>query len=251
MMSLSERLSRAGFVAADEEAAELVQCAGGDSSTLELLVERRLRGEPLAWITGHTVFCDLVVAVHPGVYVPRWQSEMLAQRAVARLSRRASAVEVCAGSGALAAVLARDRPEAEVVATDLDPRAVRCARSNGVRCLQGDLFDPLGTEWRGRVDLVVGVVPYVPTEALAFLPHDTFSFESLLSYDGGKGGTTFLYRVIDQVRDFLVPGGALLLELGGDQGEAVTERLGQRGFCDIELLVDAEGDVRGVEATVA
>ena len=82
---LTALLRRAGFVAADEEAAELLDCAAGDDLQLRSLVTRRLAGEPLAWITGSVSFCDLQVRVDPGVYVPRWQSEPLARRAADRL----------------------------------------------------------------------------------------------------------------------------------------------------------------------
>ena len=77
--ALVARLQDGGFVAADEEADELLAAAAGDTARLEALVARRLTGEPLAWITGGVVFCDIALGVHDGVYVPRWQSEPLAQ----------------------------------------------------------------------------------------------------------------------------------------------------------------------------
>src|SRR5256714_12490072 len=78
--ALTARLSRAGFIAAEEEADELLACAGGDTYRLDALVGRRLAGEPLAWIIGRVSFCGLEIRVDPGVYVPRWQSELLARR---------------------------------------------------------------------------------------------------------------------------------------------------------------------------
>src|SRR6476469_9502715 len=84
-VDLAERLADAGFVAAEEEAAELLARAGDDRALLDALVARRLTGEPLAWITGSVEFCGLSIRVDPGVYVPRWQSEQLAWRAAERL----------------------------------------------------------------------------------------------------------------------------------------------------------------------
>src|SRR5476651_11785 len=98
-------LSEAGFVAAEEEARELSARAAGDVELLDALVQRRLTGEPLAWITGRTPFCGMEVLVDPGVYVPRWQSEPLARRAVERLPATGTAVDLCTGSGAIAKVL--------------------------------------------------------------------------------------------------------------------------------------------------
>jgi release factor glutamine methyltransferase len=246
--ALAALLADAGFVAPDDEAAELLARAAGDAALLQSLVARRLTGEPLAWITGKVEFCGLEVRVDPGVYVPRWQSEQLALRAVERLPASGGAIDLCTGSGAIAATLMARRPGARVVASDLDARAVACARSNGVDAYQGDLFAPLPA---GRVDVVVGVVPYVPTPDLPLLQRDTLTFESPLSYDGGDDGLDLLRRAVAGAGAFLRPGGALLLELGAGQAEALAGDLEQLGYGDVVVLRDEEGDVRGIEATLA
>ena len=242
-------LERAGFLAAPDEAAMLVACANGDGQLLEAMVERRLSGEPLAWIVGETTFCGVRVRIDGGVYVPRPQSEPLVLRAAERLPVDGLAVDVCTGSGAAAAALAKRRPRARVVATDIDSRAVACAISNGVDALRGDLFEPLPPELRAAVDVVVAIVPYVPTTELPTLQRDTFTFESPLAYDGGADGTVVLRRVIVDSRRFLRAGGALLLELGGEQADILRDDLSASGFADLEVLRDEDGDVRGVEAT--
>ena len=242
-------LSEAGFVAAEEEARELSARAAGDVELLDALVQRRLTGEPLAWITGRTPFCGMEVLVDPGVYVPRWQSEPLARRAVERLPATGTAVDLCTGSGAIAKVLSVERPEALVVATDLYQLAVACATANGVAVSRGDLFDPLPSSLEGSVDVVVSVVPYVPTPQLAFLPHDTLAFESSRSYDGGPDGMAILRRVVAGARRLLRPGGALLLELGGEQAGQLAPDLARLGYVDIVMLFDEDGDARGIEAT--
>jgi release factor glutamine methyltransferase len=248
---LAELLADAGFVAAAEEAGELLARAAGDPELLDALVARRLTGEPLAWITGRVSFCGLEVRVDPGVYVPRWQSEPLALRAAEQLPANGVAVDVCTGAGAIAKTLMARRPEARVTATDLDERAVACARRNGVEAHRGDLLAPLPRPLAGRVDVVVGVVPYVPTPDLPLLQRDTLTFESTLSYDGGEDGTALLRRVVADSPRFLRHGGALLLELGGEQADALGDDLGRLGYVDIDVLRDEEGDVRGIEATLA
>ena len=246
---LAERLADAGFVAADEEAADLVAAAGDDRELLDALVARRLTGEPLAWITGRVTFCDVEVRIDPGVYVPRWQTEQLARRAVERLPADGTAIDVCTGSGAVAKVLMTCRPRARVVATDVDERAVACARANGVDAHRGDLLEPVPRALEGSTDVVVAVVPYVPTADLPLLQRDTFTFETPLSYDGGPEGTDLLRRVVAESGRFLRPGGALLLELGGRQAEVLGDALARAGYTDIDVLVDEDGDVRGIEAT--
>jgi release factor glutamine methyltransferase len=216
-------------------------------------VARRLTGEPLAWITGWCDFCGVRVAVAPGVYVPRWHSELLVARAVAALPDAGGgvAVDLCTGSGAIAAVIAAARPAARVLATDVDPRAAACARENGVDAVAGHLFDPLPSSLRGAVDLVVGVVPYVPTGELSLLQRDTFTFETPLAYDGGEDGCAVLREAIAGAGELLRPGGTLLLELGGDEAALVTAALLAAGFTAPEVLADEDGDVRGIAARLA
>jgi release factor glutamine methyltransferase len=249
--ALVARLEAGGFVAADEEADELLACAAGDGERLEALLARRFTGEPLAWITGSVAFCGIEVRIDPGVYVPRWQSEQLALRAAERLPKRGTAVDLCTGSGAIAAVLRARRPAARVIATEVDERAVACARANGIEVHTGDLLDPLPRELEGQIDTVVGVVPYVPTPELDLLQRDTFTFETALSYDGGDDGTAHLRRAIAGAPRFLAPGGALLLELGAGQPERLQDDLANYGFTDIAVLLDEDGDIRGIEATFA
>jgi release factor glutamine methyltransferase len=249
--ALAARLADAGFVAADEEAEELLARAGGDGDALDALVQRRLTGEPLAWITGSVTFCGVEVRVDPGVYVPRWQSEPIARRAVERLPAAGTAVDVCTGAGAIAKTLSTYRPAAHVVASDLDERAVACARANGVEAYRGDLFAPLPRALEGGVDVVVGAVPYVPTPDLPLLQRDTFTFESPLSYDGGADGTDILRRVLAESPRFLRRGGAVVLELGARQPEALAADFARLAYEDVATLRDEGGDVRGIEATYA
>jgi release factor glutamine methyltransferase len=153
------------------------------------------------------------------------------------------------GSGAIAKALHAARPSARVVATDVDDRAVHCASSNGVEVYGGDLFAPLPRDLERTVDVVVGVVPYVPTRSLALLPRDTLIFESTLSYDGGEDGVRTLRRVVMESGRFLRPGGALLIELGGDEVELLRDDLADQHFTDVDTLFDEDGEVRGLEAT--
>ncbi len=205
-----------------------------------------MTGEPLAWITGSVSFCGLEVRVHPGVFVPRPHSELLARRAIERLPTRGTAIDVCTGSGAIAAAMMAARPQARVFGCDVDARAVSCARANGVIAFRGDLLAPLTAGLKGQVDVVVAVVPYVPTPELSLLQRDTFAFESALPYDGGPDGTTVLRRVMRESRRVLRGGGALLLELGGDQAELVKDELMLLGYGQLEVLRDEEGAVRGI-----
>jgi release factor glutamine methyltransferase len=244
--SVARHLRDAGCIAAEDEAIALVDVAGRDDELLTSLVHRRCGGEPLAWLVGSVQFCGETVLVHPGVYVPRWQSEPLAREAVARLPLEGIAVDLCTGAGAIAVVLSRQRPSARVVATEIDPVAATCARANGVEVFVGDLAEPLPDELAGRVDVVTAVVPYVPSVALHLLPRDVLAFEPSLALDGGEGGLRLLVRAVVSAASLLRPGGSLLLELGGDQAERLQPTLDDHDFDEIVHLTDEDGDRRGL-----
>ena len=242
-------------MAAEEEADELLDASGGSPDRLEALVARRCAGEPLAWLVGSVTFCGETVLVRPGVYVPRWQSEPLALEAATRLPRHGLAVDLCTGAGAIAVVLSRRRPEARVVATEIDPVAVACARANGIEVYQGDMSGPLPADLVGRavqgeatgqVDVVTAVPPYVPSGELHLLPRDVLAHEPRAALDGGADGTLLLQQAAVEGALLLRPGGSLLLELGGDEAELLGPVLSDAGYSDVEVLLDEDGDTRGV-----
>ncbi len=243
---VTQVLTEAGCIAACEEADELMQAAGGDLDVLDDLVSRRTRGEPIAWLTGAVSFCDVELFVAPGVYVPRWQTEPLARRAVALLPAGGVAADLCTGAGAIAAVLAATVPTARVVGTELDSNAAQCARRNGVEVYEGFLDDPLPRELEHRVDVLTAVAPYVPTDSLRLLPRDVQAFEPRLALDGGVDGTDLLVEVVRRSAGWLSPGGWLLLELGGDQAEPMGRLLQELGFERLDVMADEDGDPRAI-----
>jgi release factor glutamine methyltransferase len=240
-------LERAGFLDPREEAAELIEAAGGDADRLRDWVARRLDGEPLPWLTGYTVFNGHRIVVDRGVYVPRPQTEPLAQRAIDRLPEDGLAADLATGCGAIAVSLQQARPRARVVASDIDQSACRCAAQNGVEVYHGHLAQPLPPELHGRFDVVTAVVPYVPTEELVFLPRDVQRHEPGLALDGGPGGTSLLEEAAKSASTLLRRGGSLLLELGGTQDRALGPVFESAGFRLVYRIEDDDGDLRGVE----
>jgi release factor glutamine methyltransferase len=245
------RLRTAGCVAAEAEAAELAAAAKGDDETLAALVERRSTGEPLAWITGSSRFCGCLVAITAGVYVPRWQTEPLAERAAEVLPPDGRAIDLGTGSGAIACLLLERRRGASVLGTETDPAAAACARGNGVTVAEGDLFEGVPASWKGSVDVIVGVLPYVPTDEIEYLPRDVRDFEPLAALDGGVDGLALVRRATTEARRWLRIGGHLLFEIGGDQPGALTPIFEESGYVSVRVICDADGDPRGVEAVAA
>ncbi len=229
----------------------MVQAARGDPAIWHCWANRRLDGEPLEWLIGFTVFMGHRVRVARGVYVPRPQTELITRRAIESLPEGGIAADLCTGSGAIAVALRNGRPGARVVATDIDPNACRCAAKNDVEVYQGHLAEPVPPDLIGRFDVVVAVVPYVPTEEIMFLPRDVRKYEQRAALEGGAGGIELLEQAISCSTRLLHAGGSLLLELGGSQDEQLAPALQAAGFDLVERLVDLEGDVRGVHARIA
>jgi release factor glutamine methyltransferase len=235
-------------VDADQEAREMIEAAHGDDAVLGCWVARRLAGEPLAWLTGYVTFAGHRVLVDRGVYVPRPQTELLARQATERLPERGLAVDLCTGTGAMAVALGGAHPQARVVGTDIDPNAVGCAAKNGVEVYRGHLADPLPDALFGHVDVVVAVVPYVPTEEMIFLPRDVRDYEPRRALEGGRNGMVLLEQAVVSGAQLLHAGGSLLLEVGGNQDELLVPPLDQAGFSVSARIHDDEGDLRGIEA---
>ena len=249
--SIERALAAAGCIAPEQEAAELIRAAASGIGPIEELLARRATGEPLAWITGEVGFCGIRIRVDRGIYVPRPLTQPLALRAATLLPSRGIAVDLCTGSGAVAAVMRSAHPQATIVATDLDPAAVACARRNGVHALQGDLDAPLPSSLEGSVDVLTAIVPYVPTNELHLLPRDVREHEPRLALDGGAGGTGLLERVVAVSPRWLRRGGSLLLEIGGDQARALDAALAAAGLSAMEVLRDVDGDDRAIGARSA
>jgi release factor glutamine methyltransferase len=245
---VAARLAAAGCVAAADEAAELL-AAAPDAATVDAWIARREAGEPLAWIVGSVRFCGRRIHVAPGVYVPRSQTEALAERAAHLLPAGGRAVDLCTGAGAVAAHLRAAVPGALVLGVDVDRRAAACARRNGVPTVVADL----GTAIRDRadVDVVTVVAPYVPTADLRLLPADVWRHEPRGALDGGPDGLALIRRATAAAARLLRPGGWLLVELGGDQDGVLGPHLQRVGFAGITPWWDDDGDLRGIASRFA
>jgi release factor glutamine methyltransferase len=265
----TRELAAAGCVSARAEADWLLEEAV-DEESLRAMVARRVAGEPLQYVIGWAPFGPLRLVVGPGVFVPRPETEGLADRAATRLRSRPEppegsgeprggarvrpiAVDVCTGSGAIACFLAAEVPGARVLATELDPGALAWARRNadryGVELLAGDLDEPLPAALAGRVDVLCANVPYVPSGAIATLPTDVRDHEPRLALDGGPDGLDVLRRLVARAGHWLAPGGGLLCEIGEDQAETGVALLTAAGLVEVAVHPDLVGRDRILEGT--
>jgi release factor glutamine methyltransferase len=233
-------LRSAGCVFAEDEARLIVSTARTPAE-LTAMVDRRAAGLPLEHVLGWAEFCGLRIAVEPGVFVPRRRTEFLVQQAVALAREAPLVVDLCCGSGAVGAALAASLPGAELHAADIDPAAVRCARRNvgEAHVYEGDLFAPLPSALRGRVDVLAANVPYVPTEEVGLLPPEARDHEPLGALDGGGDGLDILRRVTAEAARWLTAGGFLLAETSERQAPAACQAFADGGL--VPRLAVSEG----------
>lgn len=224
------RLRAAGCVFAEDEAKLLLEAA---TTPLELatLVDRRAEGVPLEHVLGWAAFLGLRVAVDAGVFVPRRRTEFLARQAIRLAQRGAVVVDLCCGSGAVAAAIAVAVPDVDLSAADIEPAAVRCARRNVHGAVyEGDLYDALPTRLRGRIDVLVANVPYVPSGDVTMLPPEARMYEPMVALDGGADGLDVLRRVVAGAPEWLAPDGHLLFEMSTRQAPLSVELLTSAGL---------------------
>ena len=212
------------------------------------LIDRRLRGEPIQYITGECEFFGLPFTVTPDVLIPRPDTEHLVEKALelARAIQHPRIVDVGTGSGAIAVTLAHELPTAEITAIDLSEAALRVARGNAtrngvedrVRLLGGDLLAPVAGE---RFDLVVSNPPYVPETDRALSSVEVREFEPALALFGGEDGLAVHRQLVPAAHEALVSGGFIAIEMGFSQADAIEELLRAAGFVDVGLTSDLQG----------
>ena len=180
------------------------------------LVRRRAAGEPTAWLTGRRAFLGHAFRVGPQVLVPRPETELLVEAAIARLPPGGALLDLCTGSGCIAISVALARPDARVVATEISPEALAVARENAealgarVELLEGDLDAPVAAG--ERFDVIVSNPPYVPSGEIPGLAREVRR-EPRLALDGGVDGLDVLRRIVSRAPSRLRPDGLLFMEM--------------------------------------
>lgn len=226
----------------------------GELALYRSLIERRRRGEPVAYILGRREFFGLELRVDRRALVPRPDTETLVEVALDRTRARSlygRALDLCTGSGCVAIAFAKARPTWRVTGTDVSTDALSLAWENARRLgvapslatLAGDLFAPVSG---ARFELVVANPPYIPSADIATLDVDVREFEPRGALDGGPDGLDLVRRVVRQAPDHLAPGGLLAVEVGHDQAERAAALFEQSGFSAIERRRDYGGYERVV-----
>ena len=209
------------------------------------LVERRVAGEPVAYITGRRGFWSFELEVTPATLIPRPETELLVELVLARLPYAAggAVADLGTGSGAIALAIAHERPGAQVVATDASAKALAVAQRNAsslgvlnVAFAQGDWLTPLAGR---RFNLIVSNPPYIEA-ADPHLGQGDLRFEPADALASGSDGLDAIRRIVGDAREHLEVGGWLLFEHGWNQGEAARALLHAAGYAEVVTVQDLE-----------
>ena len=230
--------------------------SGSERDTYRRLVTRRSEREPTALITGKKEFWSIPLRVVPGVLIPRPDTETLVEVVLDEITGRSAPwiLELGTGSGAVSIAVAHERPDARILATDIDATAAQLAKSNAqnagvsdrIDLVVTDLFSPfrLGMKF----DVICSNPPYVPESVLETLEPEIVLFEPRRGLTAGSDGLLFIREIATRVPEFLADDGALIMEIGDDQAVEVQEILASQGcFREIRLFPDLSGKPRVVK----
>lgn len=271
------RLKKAGIEGAQLEARELI-CYAADKSReqfyrdmplyasgelekrVEALVQRRLEGEPVAYIVGEWEFYGLPLDVSSEVLIPRIDTEVLAERGILKAraaGEGARVLDLCAGSGCIGLALASQAPQAHVVLGEFSDGALRICRQNTRRNALTGRVIPMTVNALERPDRALGEFhcivsnpPYIPHGDIPGLDHSVKDYEPHLALDGGEDGLDFYRAISEKWKAALAPGGRLYFEVGIGQADAVLRIMRAQGFGDIQVVKDHNDIPRVVFGTL-
>lgn len=224
--------------------------------TVTEFVARRMRGEPVAYITGTWEFYGLPMITNTDVLIPRMDTEKLVDTVKELFTGRkmdARILDLCCGSGCITCAIGHEMPATRLVAIDISANALDVCRRNiaatklisRVICMQADALSspPLGI---GDFDMIVSNPPYIPSEEIKTLDSSVKDFEPVWALDGGTDGMKFYKAIIKYWKSLLRPGGYLLFEVGEGQAQPVSEMLQAAGFS----YTDTRKDTLGIDRVV-
>ena len=270
LREVEARLTAAGCPDADFDARELFRLVTGQdarladrpmtaeqAAKLEALTARRATREPLQYLCGSWPFLDFELVVGPGVLCPRADTEVVAEAAAQMLAgvQAPKVLDLCAGTGCLGLGVKRFCPEADVTCVEKSPEAFRYLKKNAVsalkqgtaRAVEGDLFNYWQGLPEGELDLIVSNPPYLTAAEMQQLQPEV-AREPAMALEAGEDGLVFYRALAEHYQNALRPGGALALEIGWQQREAVTALLAANGWVDIACRKDYGGNDRCILA---
>ena len=215
----------------------------------EIAVQKRAEHIPLQYIVGEQEFMGLRFKVNSNVLIPRQDTETLVEQVLKIVKPGMKVLDLCTGSGCVLISVLKNAPELTGMGSDISKTALLVAKENAklhevdAEWVRSDLFDNI-TE---TFDIVMANPPYIPTGEILSLMPEVRDFEPENALDGGADGLDFYRKIAGQVKDYLNPGGYVYMEIGYDQGEAVSELMRNAGFTEVEVIKDLARNDRVVK----
>ena len=215
----------------------------------EIAVQKRAEHIPLQYIIGEQEFMGLRFKVNSNVLIPRQDTETLVEQVLKIVKPGMIVLDLCTGSGCVLISVLKNAPELTGMGSDISKTALLVAKENAklhevdAEWVRSDLFDNI-TE---TFDVIMAYPPYIPTGEILSLMPEVRDFEPENALDGGADGLDFYRKIAGQVKDYLNPGGYVYMEIGYDQGEAVSELMRNAGFTEVEVIKDLARNDRVVK----
>ncbi len=215
----------------------------------EIAVQKRAEHIPLQYIIGEQEFMGLRFKVNSNVLIPRQDTETLVEQVLKIVKPGMKVLDLCTGSGCVLISVLKNAPELTGMGSDISKTALLVAKENAklhevdAEWVRSDLFDNI-TE---TFDVIMANPPYIPTGEILSLMPEVRDFEPENALDGGVDGLDFYRKIAGQVKDYLNPGGYVYMEIGYDQGEAVSELMRNAGFTEVEVIKDLARNDRVVK----
>jgi release factor glutamine methyltransferase len=206
----------------------------------EIAVKKRAERIPLQYIIGEQEFMGLTFKVNSNVLIPRQDTETLVEEALKVCHQGMKVLDLCTGSGCIIVSILKNAPGIIAVGADISKQALLVAKENGksyeldIEWIRSDLFDNVTSKY----DLIVSNPPYIPTKDIARLMPEVRDFEPFDALDGHEDGLHFYRKIIAESENYLNSEGNLYLEIGYDQGEAVSDLMRQAGYTQVEIVKD-------------
>lgn len=214
-----------------------------------IAVQKRAEHIPLQYIIGEQEFMGLRFKVNSNVLIPRQDTETLVEQVLKIVKPGMKVLDLCTGSGCVLISVLKNAPELTGMGSDISKTALLVAKENAklhevdAEWVRSDLFDNI-TE---TFDVIMANPPYIPTGEILSLMPEVRDFEPENALDGGADGLDFYRKIAGQVKDYLNPGGYVYMEIGYDQGEAVSELMRNAGFTEVEVIKDLARNDRVVK----
>ncbi len=274
-LDIRRKLIKNGISSPSLEARELVSAVAGKTKEeffrdarmyvnaeferkVEALLERRLGGEPLAYIIGEWEFMGLSFDINENVLIPRVDTEVLAEAVIKEIgTKKYRVLDLCTGSGCLGISIGMSCPESSIVLADISPKALQIARKNVRRnritaravCVAADAMKAASVAL-GSFDVIVSNPPYIRTEELAKLDDSVKFYEPVLALDGGEDGLDFYRAIIPGYKHALKNGGLIMFECGVGQSKDIENIFACNGYSDIKMYRDTLNTERVVSAVL-